>query len=267
MAYSFTEKKRIRKDFGKLPSILNVPYLLSIQIDSYQKFLQQDAAEHRARRHGSACGVPQRVPDRQLFGQRRARVRELSLGRPGVRRQGMPAPRAHLCRAVARARAPDDLRQGSAGTEEEGQGHPRARGLSRRDAADDRSRHVRDQRHRARHRLAAAPLPGRVLRSRQGQDALERQAAVLGARDSVSRLVARLRVRSEGLRVRAHRPPAQAAGQHHPARARVHERADPRSVLREERVQAVGGRRSARSSCPSGCAARRPASTSRSAAR
>ena len=40
MAYSFTEKKRIRKDFGKLPSILNVPYLLSIQIDSYQKFLQ-----------------------------------------------------------------------------------------------------------------------------------------------------------------------------------------------------------------------------------
>src|SRR6187401_3606674 len=43
MAYSFTEKKRIRKDFGKLPSILNVPYLLSIQIDSYQKFLQQEA--------------------------------------------------------------------------------------------------------------------------------------------------------------------------------------------------------------------------------
>jgi DNA-directed RNA polymerase subunit beta len=42
MAYSFTEKKRIRKDFGKLPGILNVPYLLSIQLDSYQKFLQDD---------------------------------------------------------------------------------------------------------------------------------------------------------------------------------------------------------------------------------
>ena len=40
MAYSFTEKKRIRKDFGKRPSILDVPYLLSIQIDSYRKFLQ-----------------------------------------------------------------------------------------------------------------------------------------------------------------------------------------------------------------------------------
>jgi DNA-directed RNA polymerase subunit beta len=42
MAYSFTERKRIRKDFGKLPGILEVPYLLSIQLDSYKKFLQQD---------------------------------------------------------------------------------------------------------------------------------------------------------------------------------------------------------------------------------
>nr|MBO2515403.1 DNA-directed RNA polymerase subunit beta [Gammaproteobacteria bacterium] len=40
MAYSFTEKKRIRKDFGKLPDILKVPYLLSIQVDSYEQFLQ-----------------------------------------------------------------------------------------------------------------------------------------------------------------------------------------------------------------------------------
>lgn len=41
MAYSFTEKKRIRKDFGKRPSILGVPFLLAIQIDSYQAFLQE----------------------------------------------------------------------------------------------------------------------------------------------------------------------------------------------------------------------------------
>ena len=42
MAYSFTEKKRIRKNFGKRPTILDVPYLLSIQVDSYKKFLQTD---------------------------------------------------------------------------------------------------------------------------------------------------------------------------------------------------------------------------------
>ena len=42
MAYSFTEKKRIRKDFGKLPESMEMPYLLSIQIDSYNQFLQVD---------------------------------------------------------------------------------------------------------------------------------------------------------------------------------------------------------------------------------
>jgi DNA-directed RNA polymerase subunit beta len=40
MAYSFTERKRIRKDFGKRPSILGVPFLLATQIDSYRNFLQ-----------------------------------------------------------------------------------------------------------------------------------------------------------------------------------------------------------------------------------
>ena len=44
MAYSFTEKKRIRKNFGKRPTILDVPYLLSIQVDSYNKFLQKSKA-------------------------------------------------------------------------------------------------------------------------------------------------------------------------------------------------------------------------------
>jgi DNA-directed RNA polymerase subunit beta len=41
MAYSFTEKKRIRKDFGKRSSILDVPYLLAIQVNSYRKYLQE----------------------------------------------------------------------------------------------------------------------------------------------------------------------------------------------------------------------------------
>ncbi len=49
MAYSFTEKKRIRKDFGKLPEAMEIPYLLSIQVDSYAKFLQRDV--RASRRH------------------------------------------------------------------------------------------------------------------------------------------------------------------------------------------------------------------------
>jgi DNA-directed RNA polymerase subunit beta len=47
MAYSFTEKKRIRKSFGKLPEILQVPSLLSIQLDSYEQFLQQNVGPEK----------------------------------------------------------------------------------------------------------------------------------------------------------------------------------------------------------------------------
>jgi DNA-directed RNA polymerase subunit beta len=48
-SYSFTEKKRIRKDFGKQRSILEVPFLLAIQVDSYREFLQEnvDPAKRR----------------------------------------------------------------------------------------------------------------------------------------------------------------------------------------------------------------------------
>lgn len=43
MAYAFTEKKRIRKSFGKRPDVMEVPYLLAIQLDSFRDFLQQGA--------------------------------------------------------------------------------------------------------------------------------------------------------------------------------------------------------------------------------
>jgi len=45
--YSYTEKKRIRKTFGKLQSAVSVPPLLAIQMDSYRKFLEADGASGR----------------------------------------------------------------------------------------------------------------------------------------------------------------------------------------------------------------------------
>jgi DNA-directed RNA polymerase subunit beta len=41
VAYSYTEKKRIRKDFGKLKRVMDIPYLLAIQTESYKEFLQE----------------------------------------------------------------------------------------------------------------------------------------------------------------------------------------------------------------------------------
>ena len=47
MSYSYTEKKRIRKSFSKLPHTMEEPFLLAIQLDSYRKFTQEgvDAAD------------------------------------------------------------------------------------------------------------------------------------------------------------------------------------------------------------------------------
>ena len=45
--YSFTEKKRIRKDFGKRRTLLEVPFLLAIQVDSYREFLQEHAEPNK----------------------------------------------------------------------------------------------------------------------------------------------------------------------------------------------------------------------------
>ena len=52
MTYSFTEKKRIRNDFGKRSSILDVPFLLATQLDSYRDFLQADVPPQERRRTG-----------------------------------------------------------------------------------------------------------------------------------------------------------------------------------------------------------------------
>ena len=52
MAYSFTEKKRIRKSFGKRKDVLNVPYLLATQVDSYKRFLQVDTNPDQRRDEG-----------------------------------------------------------------------------------------------------------------------------------------------------------------------------------------------------------------------
>lgn len=44
MSYSFTEKKRIRKSFAKRANVLEVPFLLATQLDSYTQFLQMETS-------------------------------------------------------------------------------------------------------------------------------------------------------------------------------------------------------------------------------
>ncbi|MDH5342206.1 MAG: DNA-directed RNA polymerase subunit beta [Betaproteobacteria bacterium] len=52
MAYSFTEKKRIRKSFAKRESVLQVPYLLTTQLESFAAFLQEFAPANTRKNEG-----------------------------------------------------------------------------------------------------------------------------------------------------------------------------------------------------------------------
>jgi DNA-directed RNA polymerase subunit beta len=50
--YSYTERKRIRKSFGKRENVLGVPYLLTMQKDSYVAFLQKDVPPQKRKPEG-----------------------------------------------------------------------------------------------------------------------------------------------------------------------------------------------------------------------
>ena len=52
MAYSFTEKKRIRKSFAKRASVQDVPFLLATQLESYTQFLQADTPGNARKTEG-----------------------------------------------------------------------------------------------------------------------------------------------------------------------------------------------------------------------
>ncbi len=42
MSQSFTSRKRIRKNFGKISSVVDMPNLIEVQKSSYEQFLQVD---------------------------------------------------------------------------------------------------------------------------------------------------------------------------------------------------------------------------------
>jgi DNA-directed RNA polymerase subunit beta len=50
--YSYTERKRIRKSFGKRESVLKVPYLLTMQQESYVAFLQKEVPPAKRKPEG-----------------------------------------------------------------------------------------------------------------------------------------------------------------------------------------------------------------------
>lgn len=82
MAYSFTEKKRIRKDFGKLTDAMEVPYLLAIQLDSYRKFLQLDRKSDERIDEGLQAAFKSVFPIQSYSGNAALEYVDYALGTP-----------------------------------------------------------------------------------------------------------------------------------------------------------------------------------------
>ena len=82
MAYSYTEKKRIRKNFGKLPALMDVPYLLAIQVDSYRTFLQDGKKPKQREDIGLQAAFKSVFPIVSYSGNAALEFVEYSLGTP-----------------------------------------------------------------------------------------------------------------------------------------------------------------------------------------
>ena len=52
MSYSYTEKRRIRKNFGRLPKVMELPRLIETQLDSYSQFLQRNVEVDKRENQG-----------------------------------------------------------------------------------------------------------------------------------------------------------------------------------------------------------------------
>ena len=189
---------RTRRNFARLDKVLDVPNLIDIQKKSFDWLVDTETGgpARDDRRHLADRGL-HRQPGRAVRGVHVRRARRLARRVP---REG-PHLRAPADRH-GRLHQPRDRRD------------PRAVRLHGRLPVDDRARHVHHQRHRARRRHAAGPLPRRLPHGGQGPG----EAGLRRQPDAGPRLVAGARDRQEGQGLRPDRPQAQAAG--HRAAAR-----------------------------------------------
>jgi DNA-directed RNA polymerase subunit beta len=80
--YSSTEKKRIRKSFAKRASVLNVPFLLATQLESFAAFLQVAVLPEKRKNEGLQAAFTSIFPISSHSGNARLEFVSYSLGEP-----------------------------------------------------------------------------------------------------------------------------------------------------------------------------------------
>ncbi len=260
MAISFTGKKRIRKSFGRVPEVAPMPNLIEVQKSSYDHFLQMGVTPEQRANVGLQEVLKSVFPIRDFSERAQLEFVRYELETPKYdvdecQQRGITfaAPLKVTLRLVVwdvdedtGARSIRDIKE-----QDVYMGDMPLMTKNGTFIINGTERVIVSQMHRS---------PGRVLRPRQGQDPFLGQVSVRRAGHSLSRLVARFRVRRQGPPLRAHRPAPQAAG-------------DDLADGARRRCHAGAARRSARprrSRCspakPSACPRKRscPGSTGRS---
>ncbi len=82
MAYSYTEKKRIRKSFAKRAAVLDAPFLLATQIESFAEFLQADTPPEMRLNQGLQAAFTSIFPISSHSGNARLEFVQYMLGEP-----------------------------------------------------------------------------------------------------------------------------------------------------------------------------------------
>ena len=82
MTYSLTERKRIRKSFAKRAAVLDVPFLLATQLESFTAFLQASAAGESRKNEGLQAAFTSIFPISSHSGNARLEFVSYALGEP-----------------------------------------------------------------------------------------------------------------------------------------------------------------------------------------
>ena len=83
MSYSYTEKRRIRKNFGRLPKVMELPKLIETQLESYSQFLQQHVEAGARENQGLEEVFQTLFPITSVSGNAALEYVSYELGRPG----------------------------------------------------------------------------------------------------------------------------------------------------------------------------------------
>ncbi len=82
MAFSYTEKKRVRRSFEKISSVMDLPNLLATQIESYEHFLQRKADPLKRNNQGLELVINSIFPIESHNGLARMECTSYELGEP-----------------------------------------------------------------------------------------------------------------------------------------------------------------------------------------